>query len=320
VKIFEDLLLLRSRHNAYLFNINGEFITRIGDIGQGPGEYLAAFGIEFDTNKREIVVAGGEKLNWYDFEGHFLRTQRYVYISQIEIIDTILWCSRFRSPKLGCYAVAHSLNGAGDSDTIAHIPSPYYRKDAKQRDHASSGEELFYRNNNLIFYKGELYNNDIWKITGTKVEPYAFINLGKYKMPIEYEVWNSSLEVYAQHSGLYWGVKSIVEDDKYFYLFSEKREFSNVRNFKYIIHDKKKKKGFSVKDKNGIGITDDILGGPPVWMRWASNEYYINVIEPYELLEQIEAGDYSLSPQFKEQLSRIGEDNNQIIILCRKKK
>jgi hypothetical protein len=51
-----------------------------------------------------------------------------------------------------------------------------------------------------------------------------------------------------------------------------------------------------------------------------SEDYYTNAIEAYELLEMVESGDYSPSPQLKELLSGIGDDTNQLIVLCHRKK
>ena len=69
-----------------------------------------------------------------------------------------------------------------------------------------------------------------------------------------------------------------------------------------------------------MGITDDIQGGPPIWPRWASDEYYISAIETHELREKVKTGKYNPSRQLEELLSRINADSNDLIILCRRKK
>jgi hypothetical protein len=86
------------------------------------------------------------------------------------------------------------------------------------------------------------------------------------------------------------------------------------------VYDKKQKQGFSVKDHKGMGLTDDILGGPPVWARWISDEYFIDAITTEKLLAYTKSENFASSSPLKEQLSRMNEENNDLIILCRRKK
>ena len=144
-------------------------------------------------------------------------------------------------------------------------------------------------------------------------------------MPVEYETWHSSFETYKSNSDRYWSVCSMVEGDNHFFLLSNWRAYAkdgrrDFGAYKTIVYDKNKNKCFAVKDNNGIGFTDDIQDGPPVWPRWASDDYYMNFIETEELLEKIEAGEYTPSPQLKELLSRIDDSSNDLIILMHRKK
>ena len=116
----------------------------------------------------------------------------------------------------------------------------------------------------------------------------------------------------------------MVEGENHFFLLSNWRGYSkrekSFGEFKYMVYDKEMKKTFSVKDENGMGFTDDFNGGPPIWPRLASGDYYMNTIETHKLLEMVEAGKYNPSPQFKELLSRIDDDTNDLVILIHRKK
>jgi len=290
-------------------------------MGQGPGEYIVTSDIGFDVNKKEILVSDTEKILFYDLEGNFLRSRNMKEVNSIGVSDSILWmCPFIYSTNLKYQAIAFFLNSEGD--TIANISNPAYGA-VKSDNMGSVGTPLntkFYRKDDFLYFKGEQHNDTVWKISGANAVPHVFINMGKYKMPLEYEPW-VSVDDFFKYCEKYWCVQSLVEDDIFFYLFSENRKYSKDNPFlKCIVYDKKNHKGFVANDKNGMGITDDILGGPPLWPRWSSDDFFINVIEPHELLEKIEAGDYSPSSQLQELLSRIGEDTNQLIILCRKKK
>jgi hypothetical protein len=147
--------------------------------------------------------------------------------------------------------------------------------------------------------------------------------MGKYKLPPEFERWASD-EEFQRNRDKYWCVPSVVEDDRYFFLLSHWRKYNRAEKryeeFKYIVYDKKQKKGFYVKDNKGIGLTDDILGGPSIWARWASDEYYIDAIAADELLEKVKIGEFTPPQPLKEQLSRMNEESNDLIILCSRKK
>jgi hypothetical protein len=319
-------VIITSRSIAYLFRKNGQFIRKIGGMGQGPGEYYGAFYVELDVKNREILISDSNQLLFYDLEGNFLRSKK-MEVRFSGISDSILWSGDVISSVIRqkYKATAFSLYGERD-DTLAYIPNTLYgriKSDSRAGGSYSILTEFFYHKDDLLYFKGDGSNDTIWRISGLNAAPHAFINMGKYKLPLEHEFWVSP-EENERNEDRYWCVPSVVEDDNYFYLLSHWRKLDRAVNryktFKYIVNDKKAGKGFSTNDRNNIGLTDDLLGGPPLWPRWSSNEYFINAIEAYELLEKVEAGGYTPSEPLKELLSRIGDDTNQLLVLCRRKK
>lgn len=61
-------------HFVYAFEHSGKFITKIGDVGQGPSEYVLPMSIYTDNARQEFVIAdaNASKLIYYD-----LNTLRY---------------------------------------------------------------------------------------------------------------------------------------------------------------------------------------------------------------------------------------------------
>ena len=322
----DEYLIINARYNNYLFHKNGQFIRQIGARGQGPGEYSISASIEVDRNRKEIVIADSHQFLFYDFEGNFLRNiKKENFIPYIGISDTMLWIGELVSSANTKYkAVAISLQ-AGE-DTLAYIHNSLYGiiKSDNTLYHGHPQVNFFYHEKDLLYFKGDLSNDTIWRISGISAKPYAFIDMGKYKMPFEYEPWYSSFETYQKHYDRYWSVCSMVEGDHHFFLLANWRAYSKTgRDFgayKNMVYDKDKKRSFAVKDKNGIGFTDDIQGGPPIWPRWASDDYYMNFTETEELLEKVSIGEYTPSQQLKELLSRIDDSSNDLIILMHRKK
>jgi len=325
---YNDFMLLRHREGVSLFHKDGRFIRNVGAKGQGPGEYVVSTAIAIDTKRKEILVYSNKKLLYYDFEGVFLRSiEHTLYFTRlIGISDSIIWL-------VGEYATndekykAFAIPSNGRFDTLAFIPNENYGVaiSGRQVRSGSPMTKFSYQYNDDLYFKGNEYNDIIWKLSGLNSIPYTYINMGKYKMPVEYQSWFSEDE-HKMNSDRYRGVSNIQEDDNFFYLISRSYKFqeSTTRlgryvDLAYMIFDKKTKKGFTVKDRNGIGLTDDILGGPPVWPRWISDDCYYNAIEVFDLLEVINDGEYKPAPQLKDLLSRINEDTNQLLIMFRKK-
>ena len=94
----------------------------------------------------------------------------------------------------------------------------------------------------------------------------------------------------------------------------------NEDNFRYIVYDKEKRKGFVTEGKEGTRFTDDILGGPAIWPYWVTDDYYMNVFEWEDLSNDLKSGNYTLAPAFEKQIAEFGYDTNPLVVLCHKKK
>jgi hypothetical protein len=309
---------MRSSRNIYQFFKNGRFIRQIGATGQGPGEYVMASDFFIDTFKNELVVADGVggKLLFYSMDGVFLRSLVHS-IGRFALSDSIIWIARY--PAEWERFQAFSINT--ERDTVAYISNHNYGKGTLNRGGfqymiASRNLLPFYSYDSNLFFKGYEENDTVWNLSGNQAKPYAYIDMGKYKLPLQYTYWYSA-QHYDMYSEDYWHISSISEDDSYFYLFASTG--GEVKKNNFLVYDKKGKSGFVVKDGRGTGIPDDILGGPPIKPLFITDSYYIDVVEAYELLERVESGNYSPTSEFRKQLSTINEDTNQLIILCYKK-
>ncbi|MDH6357675.1 6-bladed beta-propeller [Parabacteroides sp. PF5-9] len=321
----DDFLIIESNHQAYKFTWDGEFVKKIGRNGQGPGEYSMIFNISSDPIKKEIILSDSGQLLFYDYDGNFLRRKKWGSLFNIAFSNSVLWVSEFANNTYKY--IAFALNDMGD--TIVSIPNPLYG--IKSRDEGTGGSiakglKMFYRHNGSLYLKGKEVNDTIYQLSGINKTPYVTINMGKYKLPVEYEAWYS-WDDFNKHGSRYWGIPIVAEDNRNLYLTALRyRDIDgdnyryNEENFRYIVYDKEKRKGFVTKNKTDTKITDDILGDPPIWPRWIMNDYYMNIIEPYELLDEIRNGDYTLSPAFEKQLSGFEYGTNQLIVLCRRKK
>lgn len=317
--------LIQTKDGIFKFTREGEFIKQIGRKGQGPGEYLQIRGIEYDPVRKEIIHADMQQVLYYDQDGNFLRDVKINdCFFNISFSDSVLWTCNL------CMHVdkymACALNREGD--TIAAVPNPNYGMESLNTDGFYFNSPLDLRE--FSRYKGALYmktrasNDTVFQLSGPKWIPYLYIDMGKYKMPVEYEMWYSR-DSYEKNATRYWNVPRLEEDDRYLFLTAVRQKNTNEMrghedDHKYIVYDKSKGKGFVTKGEKGIKITDDILGGPAIWPRWVTDDYYIGTVEWYDLSQELKSGNYTLSPAFKQQFEHWGHDTNQLIVLGHRKK
>ncbi len=320
VYLLDDFLYLHTTYGNFKFTRQGQFVTEIGRGGQGPGEYSMTHDIDIDPVREEIILLDSGKVLFYDLDGNFLRSGKWGSLGQtIAVTDSALWISTL-SIHLDKY-LAFAINHQGD--TIAFMPNPVYGAKSLNEGFITAFftkyNKDFYRNKGSLYLKGTVGNDTIYQLSGVNRSPYTVFHWGKYKLPLEYEAWYSE-KAFIQHGPRYWGVNAASEDDRYFYLYAIRYGYEESDNQKYIIYDKEKQKGFVLKDKKEMKITDDILGGPSFWPQWVTDDYYINVIEPHDLLDEVEKGDYTLSPKLEKQLAGFDYGTNQLVILGHRKK
>lgn len=324
----DDYWIIHSRDGVFKFTNKGEYLATFGRRGQGPSEYFGIFNVDVDHIKKEIVINAYEKLLFYDLDGNYLRMERKTgTMFSLGISNSILWIS-----EMGTNAdkfIGFAMNPQGD--IIDSIPSPYYGKESQD---GAAGLRIamfykaFYRYKDTLYMKGKELNDTIYQLSGTMRKPYAAFNMGKYKLPMEYEAW-FNFEASRKHGANYWGIPLVAEDDRYLFLLTQRYapvdgipHEHNEDNFRYIIYDKEKREGFVAKGEDGTRFTDDILGGPAIWPFCSTTDdyYYMNVISLYKLSKKLKNGNYKLSPALAKQIAGFDDDTNPIVIRCRRKK
>lgn len=324
--IIDEFLLVYSRDGVYKFTKEGNFIKQIGRTGQGPGEYALAISATINPVKQEIAISdNARKIIFYDFDGNFLREEKWGHLRKIAYSDSVLWISSYPDNATRNNAFAFDQNG----DTLFSIPNPNYGMKSKDGQGGFSSAmflKSFYTYKGISYLKGNEDSDTIYQLSGENCTPYIAFNKGKYKLPIKYESWYS----YDDHERFgcnYWNVITVAEDDRYLFLtclraapLADKKYGHYEENYSYIVYDKEKKEGFRTGGKEGTRIIDDIMDGPAIWPRYVTDNYYVFTKEWYTLSEEIKNGNYNLTPALKEQFKKFGYSTNELIVMCRKKK
>lgn len=321
----DNFWIIHSRDGVYKFTDNGQFVMTIGRSGQGPGEYSVIYDIAVDYIRKEILINASGQFLFYDLDGKFLRMMKKdETLFRVGISDSILWIceAAMNTDKYLVYGMNYQRK------IVDSIPNPYYGMESQDEGagfHLAKLYKPFYLYKDTLYLKGKEVNDTIYQLSGTKCKPYIAINMGKYKLPAEYESW-FSFDALQKNGSRYWGIPSVAEDNRYLFLLTQRyapengnKYVHNEENFRYIVYDKKLQMGSIMEGEKGTRLEDDILGGPPIWPYWVTDHYYMNVVEWYDLSEEIKNGNYSLSTAFKNQLEGWGSDTNPLVILCRKK-
>lgn len=317
----ENFVLVQTFDGIYKFDRSGEFIREIGRKGQGPEEYLQIRALDVDLERKEIIQADAQKIIYYDYDGNFLRSTKIKdFFFNLVHDDTLFWtcnlCFHFDKN------MAYALNQKGD--TVVAVPNPNYGMESLNKDGFYFNSSIYLREFSCygknLYMKTRASRDTVYQISGKNVVPYMYIDLGSYKMPVEYEIWYSK-EAYEKNAENYWSIPRFDEDNRFIYLVASRqkhrnKERDNEEDYKFIIFDKKKKEGFVTKSKYGNKITDDILGGPSFWPMWKSGNYYIDAIEWSEFVDKMEIYDYPISLDLRKISNDWNEDTNQIIRLA----
>ena len=70
----DDHIFVQDNKRLYLFDLNGNFVSNIGRIGNGPGEYLHfdTFYVDEDTDVVGVVCGYKKSIMCYDYNGNYL--------------------------------------------------------------------------------------------------------------------------------------------------------------------------------------------------------------------------------------------------------
>lgn len=325
VRWIDDRWIVHSNTGVMAFSEDGTYLTTYGRKGGGPGEYTMDNDFEVDAEKKEVIMLGGHQLIYYDLDGHYLRsTNCGEHISKIGISHSVVWGSTLSHRTTRDRAVAFDAQG----DSLTSIPNPFYMApciDAGMGISTSKYWESFHTYQDILYMKTKEDNDTLYQIQGEKAIPYLLFDMGKYKQPMELQAWYC-YEDFLHKAYKYWGILSVLADERYYYLTAQRctdldgEIFKHKEsNFHYILYDKELDEGFVTDGPEGTRFTDDYLGGPAFWPRWDAGAYFVSTIEWYDLKQLINEEKLTLSPDLQKQYDEWGYDTNALLILARKK-
>lgn len=177
VEIFDDNILLIERRNpecVYRFDINGKFLNRIGNKGQGPEEVvgLANFCIDEDSGVVFLYDRPRQSMVSYDLDGKFLNSQIFhQYYSKIEFQDGLFYLFEDQPYKNDSYCL--EIKDVVGKPKNRFFPSKQYN--------ISSYTKTFNKQSDcVLFHRG--MNDTIYQLKGDKLAYAYYIDFGPYRL------------------------------------------------------------------------------------------------------------------------------------------
>ncbi len=310
----EFVFIMFWQHPVLQFSLDGKFIRDIGKKGKGPGEYNICLNMTVDEENESIYIHTTE-LNTivFNFDGEYLKTYNYQALENF--MSFWIWgrdscLINYFEPFLGSEPfvfVEHNAKG----DTIQTIPNYIFFNKDEQADpfQIAPYEErnFYYYFENKCHMKG-LYNDTVYTYDeNNKLIPKYFIDLGKYKLPVEFvyeRKWKRPLP-----TNLYW--TGVHETSNYVFLpygyhYNLNKPELEKKEKGLVLYNKKTKEGAAVNETQQGGIIDDMMGGP---------DFRPNVTNGNTALMLVSALDMKLyldSEQFKKQKVKLPEKKEKL--------
>lgn len=163
---------------VYLFSKDGSFISSVGNIGRGPGEYMYAVDFDVDTIEKRVAIYDGRKLNFYDYHGKFTGKITFDHGFQTFLIT---------ENHLVFYRNPHRINNPDENliylfdregkEITTLVENTGIYMDAMQ---FFMGGHFFQWQNNTRFFMP--YTETIYSISEKEAKPFIQLRTNRYKI------------------------------------------------------------------------------------------------------------------------------------------
>lgn len=234
--VVEDFLWVVADKQLYKFTLDGKFIQKIGEIGQGPEEYINPSQILVDPQTKRLFVLDyfGRKTLIFDYDGNVLKSiklpQDYS-LSKIALDKgNLLYTSNYNSviPDL----FIGDLDN-GQMDTLSF-------RDRTMGVEGFIGETFIYTIDNETFLY-HYFNDTVYVCINNQLKPAYLFDLGDYIYRFEELEMNPDFTMKVPIEGLRTQVTNFIETPDYIfvnYLVANPSNKTSGPDVRLAIYDK----------------------------------------------------------------------------------
>lgn len=289
----EKFIFVNNRDHVLKFTRDGKFISKIGNSGKGPEEIDLIKTMSVLEKKELIAIQKNSepKLLFFNFEGQFLKTVNIPRCSEFKVLDNEDYVA-YESASVGVEKYNFLLISKS-LDTLSVVRNQDTWSNPKRRsiEFETSYSQPFFQFQNKPCFKSK-YNDTVFYCNKNRILPRYFVDLGKYKLPIELKpekmVLTKSTAFYDRATEFYqWTAVN-----------ASNKIFLNTANYKerdprFFVYDIPTKNGYLLNSdtQESLGIINDWDGGINFWPIGNVNENTlfkaINVTTLQKLIENI---------------------------------
>ena len=301
--------------SIFIYTLNGEFVSKIHSIGNGPQEYVQLDFFSIDKNSDQLIATDlmGYWVLRYDLNGNFIKKTKipfWIYgLYPIEEKGYALFANKgnnkqYFNQEFSLYIVDSLMN-------VKKQYFPYDSKDYEKLQVPIAGNGGFYTANNKSHYYN-MYTDTVYKIEANGLKKKYIFDLGKFAFNATLE--KQSKEEFQEYfkKKEYAGISNVLENDNFIYF--QTYFFNRVFGL-FGFYDKK---SGNILNRVTYYLDDNIffLNTPNTY-----DDFFITTI-PNDVFSdyQLPSGKInSRQEQVKKILENYTEEDNPIIVLYKLK-
>ncbi len=286
---------------VFVFDWNGNFLYKIFQIGDGPGEYVDIFDIDISGGHLYLSDRGRKIIRYNKYTGRFDKEYSFENWTGTEFVvlhneDKAFFCRNFGhndeiEAQLGkCLIFSSSLSGNNNNCIFKY--EEYFASETY------SPNIIFPRNGNDILISPS-YTYQIYKYENKYAEPYLYLDFGdhafnKNQLKAEYKLTSSVFEYLTENNLIHHLLQCTFSKN---FLFAS---YKMARTSYNIVIDLKNNQ--VIMGGNPF-ISSPKYGFTLMMPRSSYEDWFVSVIETDQILNN-----YAMDPRFQELLN-----NNSII-------
>ncbi|MDD4823214.1 MAG: 6-bladed beta-propeller [Bacteroidales bacterium] len=328
VFLCKDYIFVQMTDNIIQYDREGNLIRTIGRKGGGPGEYNWVYEMTVDDKTKKVIISTSGKINEYDFDGKFIRSQKNTYADQLMPIDSNRIAVEVENTWHDVKERLVILNRKGEVEKS--FPRYQLFEHADNVVTGSAYTPHLTKFQDIICFS-EAFNDTIFELKNDELQMRYYLDWGKYAMKPEYYYKKDKNKKMGKiHYSFY-------ESDRYLIIPSS-------IGFDFtVVYDKKKdqiKIAFSTKFlKNSLfskimksgekGFLNDMDGGIAQAVDAISNDnkYIISYYYASDIKEYFDEAGYEADPKYPEKqeklktlVNSIDENKHNLFIMISKLK
>lgn len=322
LKIFKDYIIVLDGSIAksiFIFNRDGKYLRKIGNIGLGPGEYKRVHMFSLDEENDRILVLDGNlrKIITYTLDGEFVTEyfHQEKSIFQFCIFNEKIFLDHILSNQniSEYYLSIINLNGKTEDELF---PTNVY---GKGFSHALNMSNNFFKSDYELRYIRPFFDT-IFTINSDSFKPFITLETKNHLNPEDMEYINnlkhSEMKTYlSRECSKFISIFNYIETQDLIYL-TYRNNLRTYKLFYYTLINEIICTEKLIDDITYIKFPDFITKDKNCFVSVIENDFLGNL---HELILRCKSSEINISESNRRKIDSLTEDSNPVIIIYKTK-